>query len=165
MNARFVKLILGFFIVLGTSLSVTAKPAKSHDPILGDWQTFDDKTNAKRTIIRMYHNKKNNTYYGQIIKRFKNIPGMTQSDTCVNCPKPFTKKPIKGMVVLWNLKKQPNASRGATVYTGGHAIDPESGKMYRVKARVSKSGKTLVGIGYIDGLSVFSRKQRWIKDK
>lgn len=134
------------------------------DPIIGDWQTFDDKTQAKRTIIRMYHNKKNNTYYGKIIKRFKNIPGMTQSDTCVDCPKPFTNKPITGMVVLWNLKKDTKKTRSSTYYTGGHAIDPESGKMYRIKARVSKSGKVLVGTGYIDGLSMLSRKQRWIKN-
>lgn len=160
MRNTFMTIFLGMYMVAGCHIA----HAESN-PILGDWQTFDDKTQAKRTIVRISYNKKKDTYYGRIIKRYKNIPGMTQSDTCVNCPKPFTNKPINGMVVLWNLKEQPNKSRGSTKYTGGHAIDPESGKMYRIKAKVSASGRTLTGIGYIDGLPMFSRKQRWIKNK
>lgn len=162
MSYRAIKCFCSLILMVGLTSTSHAKPAVSTDPILGEWQTFDDKTQAKRTIVRMAYNPKSKTYYGRIIKRFKNIPGMTQSDTCVDCPKPFTDKPITGMIVLWNLKKE--VSRGSIQYKGGHAIDPESGKMYRVNAKVSRSGKTLIGTGYIDGLPMLKRKQRWIKN-
>lgn len=154
-----------YILMFVLSTSTYAKPIDAKHPIVGNWQTFDDKTNAKRTIVHIAYSEKKKSYYARIIKRFKNIAGMTQSDTCVDCPAPFTNVPILNMVAFWNLKEHKKLSSGAITYNDGYGIDPETGKRYSIKVKLSASGDTLMGVAYIKGLPLLSRKQYWIRDK
>lgn len=136
--------------------------AKEANDILGIWQSFDDKTGAKKGQVKISYNKKTNSYIGRIIK-VTPAKGYTPKTHCQNCPKPFTNQKIEGMLVFWNLKleKRGNKVKG---YDQGYLIDPLSGKIYRFKAAVSRNKKILQGRAYI-GTALMGRSQTWVRVK
>lgn len=142
-------LFIGLVLALACSISSIALAAD----ITGSWRTIDDKTGAAKSIITI-EKTANGTYSGTIVKILPRA-GYTPKKYCVNCPAPFTDKPIEGLNVLWGLVQD---SDGA--YDNGKIIDPLSGKIYRAKATLGSEGKTLTVRGYI-GVSMFGRSQVW----
>lgn len=134
-------LIYAFFgLIFSTLLSISASAAKPKaDAIIGKWKVFSHINGKLVATIEMKKNPKNNTYYARIVSQTKTHTDYTK--ICNNCPKPFTKKPVIGMTMLWNLKaKNPNKAE----YTGGYGIDPWKGKMFQGSAKVTgKNGKLL----------------------
>jgi uncharacterized protein (DUF2147 family) len=49
-------------------------------------------------------------------------------------------------------------------YQGGEILDPENGKVYRVKMNLQDRGRTLHVRGFI-GFSLFGRTQIWIREE
>lgn len=125
--------------------------------ITGIWRHIDDQTGASKALIEI-RKESNGSYTGKIIK-ITPLPGYTPKETCVNCPAPYTNKPILGMDVLRGLKfdKENN-------YKDGKIIDPLSGKTYSMKAKLNALGNRLQMRGYI-GVSALGRSQTWIRDK
>lgn len=124
--------------------------------ITGIWKNIDDKTGSSKAVLEV-RKESNGTYTGKIIK-VTPLPGYTPKETCVNCPAPYTNKPILGMDVLKNLKQT-----GEENYSGGKIIDPLSGKIYSMKAKLSANGNRLSLRGYI-GVSALGRSQIWIRE-
>lgn len=143
-------------------LSAFQVSAAGTDPLVGDWQAYDEKTGMKRSIVRIKQDKKNGTFSGRVIKRF-DIPGANNNKTCTKCPKPFTNQNVVGMTVIWNLKKSESESGTRYPYQGGYVIDPSNGKVYGMKLKVSRNGNTLKGLGYILGMESLNRRQTWIR--
>lgn len=140
--------------------------ADASDPVVGKWQTFDDRTGAKRAIIQISYNAKKDTYYGKIIKRnylSNDGSGIKSYDRCNNCPKPFTNKKVDDLVVLWNLKKSNTTSKFP--YKGGYILDPTRGRIYHLQGEVSKSGNALKGRASLLGAKGIGRKQTWMRVK
>lgn len=149
-----------------TGLLSMISHAGASDPIVGKWQTFDDRTGAKRAIIKIAYNAKKGTYYGNIVKRnhaATDASGLKVFDTCKKCPAPFTNKKIDGMVVLWNLKKNTGKDASKFPYKGGYILDPTRGRIYNLQGEVSKSGKALKGRASLIGAKGIGRKQTWMK--
>ncbi|OTG89884.1 DUF2147 domain-containing protein [Acinetobacter sp. ANC 3832] len=124
--------------------------------ISGTWKNIDDKTGASKALIEI-RKEANGTYTGKIIKVTPR-PGYTPKEVCIDCPAPYTNKPILGMDVLKGLTFVQNDE-----YTGGKIIDPLTGKIYSMKAKLSASGKRLTMRGYV-GISALGRSQTWIRD-
>ncbi|MCU4414141.1 DUF2147 domain-containing protein [Acinetobacter sp. WU_MDCI_Axc73] len=125
--------------------------------ISGIWQNIDDKTGSSKAVIEI-RKETDGTYTGKIIKVTPR-PGYIPKETCVNCPPPYTNKPILGMDVLKGLKHDENLD-----YKGGKIIDPLSGKIYSMKAKLSSNGKRLQLRGYV-GVSALGRTQIWIRQE
>lgn len=125
--------------------------------ISGIWQNIDDKTGSSKALIEI-RKESNGSYTGKIIKVTPR-PGYTPKEICVNCPSPYTNKPILGMDVLTGLQHDENLD-----YKGGKIIDPLSGKIYSMKAKLSPNGKRLQLRGYI-GVSALGRTQIWIRQE
>lgn len=123
--------------------SVFANPA-------GTWTTIDDKTGKKRAVVNI--SVSGNTMSGTIMKVFPQ-PGDT--GICSNCPGNFKDKKIQGLQFLWGLKKDSD-----TEWSGGHILDPKTGKIYR--AKISQKGNKLYVRGYI-GVSLLGRTQVWVR--
>uniref|UniRef100_UPI00125070A2 DUF2147 domain-containing protein n=1 Tax=Acinetobacter ursingii TaxID=108980 RepID=UPI00125070A2 len=70
--------------------------------ISGIWQNIDDKTGSSKALIEIRKDS-NGAYIGKIIKVTPR-PGYTPKETCVNCPPPYTNKPILGLDVLTGLQ-------------------------------------------------------------
>ena len=124
------------------------------EDIIGLWQSIDDKTSAPKGLVEI--RKENDTYVGKIIKVTPRA-GYTPKETCVNCPPPYTNKPIIGLDVVTGLKSTDGLN-----YTSGRILDPNTGKLYSLKAKLSSNGKRLHLRGYL-GISALGRNQIWIR--
>ena len=124
------------------------------EDITGLWQTIDDKTGAPKGLVEI--RKENDTYVGKIVKVTPRA-GYTPKETCVDCPPPYTNKPIIGLDVVTGLKSTDGLN-----YTSGRILDPNTGKLYSMKAKLSSNGKRLHLRGYL-GISALGRNQIWIR--
>lgn len=137
-------------------LSVMSSLSFAED-ITGMWQSIDDKTGAPKALVEI-RKEANGTYAGKIVKITPRA-GYTPKETCVDCPAPYTNKPILGLDVMTGLKQGEGLN-----YVNGRILDPNSGKVYSMKAKLSSNGKRLHLRGYV-GVSVLGRNQIWIRDE
>ena len=124
--------------------------------ITGTWKNIDDKTGSSKAVLEI-RQESNGTFTAKVIK-ITPRPGYTPKESCVNCPAPYTNKPILGMDVLTGLKYVEGLN-----FSGGKIIDPLSGNIYSMKAKLSPNGKRLNLRGYV-GISALGRSQTWIKN-
>ena len=125
------------------------------EDIIGLWQSIDDKTGAPKALVEI-RKEADNTYAGKVVKLTPRA-GYTPKETCVNCPPPYTNKPIIGLDVVTGLKSTDGLN-----YTSGRILDPNTGKLYSMKAKLSSNGKRLHLRGYL-GVSALGRNQIWIR--
>lgn len=131
--------------------------AKNPDDIIGKWKVISHLDGSEKAIVRISRNKKNNTYYARILKQ------SDKKQTCFKCPKPFTNKPIKGMIMVWNAK--PTA-KNPHLYKGGYGINPWNGRMFQGEFRLSGSrGNVLKLKGFPLETTVVSRSFVWLRVK
>lgn len=125
------------------------------EDIIGLWQSIDDKTGAPKALVEI-RKEADNTYAGKVVKLTPRA-GYTPKETCVDCPAPYTNKPIIGLDVVTGLKSTDGLN-----YTSGRILDPNTGKLYSLKAKLSSNGKRLHLRGYL-GVSALGRNQIWIR--
>ena len=135
--------------------SVLSSLAFAED-ITGLWQTIDDKTGAPKGQVEI-RKEANGTFVGKVTKITPRT-GYTPKEICVDCPAPYTNKPILGMDVLTGLKQGQGSN-----YVNGRILDPNPGKIYSMQAKLSANGKRLHLRGYV-GVSVLGRNQIWIRE-
>ena len=125
------------------------------EDITGLWQSIDDKTGAPKALVEI-RKEADNTYAGKVVKLTPRA-GYTPKEICVDCPAPYTNKPIIGLDVVTGLKSTDGLN-----YTSGRILDPNTGKLYSMKAKLSSNGKRLHLRGYL-GISALGRNQIWIR--
>ncbi len=118
----------------------------SAQTILGQWETYDDKTNEKKGLIEIFEN--NGEYSGKIIASYVGPNDVI----CENCKGDKKNQPVIGMQIIEGLEKDGNS------YEGGTILDPESGKIY--KCYLELEGEKLKVRGYI-GFALLGRTQYW----
>jgi uncharacterized protein (DUF2147 family) len=127
------------------------------EDITGMWQSIDDKTGAPKALVEI-RQEANGTYAGKVVKITPRA-GYTPKEICVGCPAPYTNKPILGLDVMTGLKHGEGIN-----YVNGRILDPNTGKVYSMKAKLSSNGKRLHLRGYL-GVSALGRNQIWIRDE
>jgi len=132
-------------------LLITLSFVTQSQTITGQWETFDDETLEKKAVIEIY--KTNNLYFARIIKSYVS----ENNANCNKCKGKNKGKPIIGLVIIENLKK--NGSE----YDGGTILDPENGKTYKCYLELITENKLKVR-GYL-GFSLFGRTQYWKRKK
>ncbi len=116
----------------------------------GTWTTIDDKTGAKRAVVKL--TVSGGTLNGYIVKVY---PQAGDTGICSKCPGAFKGKKIQGIGFVWGLKDEGNG-----VWGGGSILDPKSGKVY--KAKMTLQGNKLYVRGYV-GVSMLGRTQTWVR--
>lgn len=141
------KISLTFLAVVFAMFSVVAQ-----DNVLGKWKTIDDETGEAKSIVSIY--EKGGKLYGKIDE----ILNSDRRDAvCDKCSGDLKNKPILGMVILKDLKKDGSS------YSGGTILDPQKGKSY--KCTISLENPDLLKVrGYI-GFSLIGRSQYWHRVK
>ena len=94
---------------------------------------------------------KNDTYFGKVVEIFNKNK---RDAVCEKCPEPDKNKPVLGLVIIKNLKKN------GTIFENGTITDPENGKTYSCSITPSKN--KLKVRGFL-GFSMFGRTQIWEK--
>lgn len=117
--------------------------------IVGQWETYDDETKEKKAVIEVYQT--NNRYFAKIVKSFIG----EKNAICETCKGTKKDKPIIGLVIIENIKKDGNE------FNGGSILDPENGKIYKCSLKLIHINKLKVR-GYL-GFSLFGRTQYWIR--
>ena len=118
--------------------------------VLGKWKTVDEHTHEIRSIIELVEMGGNVS--GRIIKLFPS-PGDDPDPICDKCDlsDPRHNQKVLGMEIVRGLKAHGKE------YSGGEILDPEEGKVYKVKMWVE--GKELKVRGY---WGLFHRTQTWL---
>jgi|TARA_Y100000816_G_C26063180_1_gene558507 uncharacterized protein (DUF2147 family) len=147
-------LMMGKQLIGALLLSAISSFSFAED-ITGTWQSIDDKTGAPKALIEI-RKETNGSYAGKIVKITPRA-GYTPKEICVDCPAPYTNKPILGLDVVTGLKHSEGLN-----YSNGRILDPNTGKVYSMKAKLSSNGKRLHLRGYL-GVSALGRNQIWIR--
>ncbi|MBF4521054.1 MULTISPECIES: DUF2147 domain-containing protein [Acinetobacter] len=142
-------LLIGAFASLMFSGSLFAAD------LTGTWQSIDDKTGSPKALIEITK-AENGTFTGKIVKVTPRA-GYTPKTICVDCPAPYTNKPLVGLEIIKGLQHVDNNN-----YANGRILDPLAGKMYSLKGRLAANGKRLTLRGYV-GISAIGRTQTWIR--
>lgn len=144
-----------------TNTNNTTKPQIAIDqavnPVDGIYRSVDDKTGFSRGLTDVH--MKNGELVGFIIKAIPR-PGYTPKTHCTGCPAPYTNLPIEGLQVISGMK--PVAGK-PDEFTGGHVLDPVSGKLYKGVIKLSADRRKLKIRGYI-GLPIMGRTQWWLRE-
>lgn len=131
---------------LYTLYLITACIVSHGQSITGKWETFDDET---KVIIEIF--KKDNSFFAKIVDSYVSDKN-TVCETCVGKNKG---KPIIGLIIIENIKKDGDTFNGGTI------MDPENGKTYSCYLELINKN-TLKVRGYL-GFSLFGRTQYWIR--
>ncbi len=134
---------------------LVAVPARAQDDAsstpVGRWQTIDDKTKKPKSIVAIWEED------GKLKGRIEELldPDRPEPDpVCKKCEGEKKDQPIRGMTILWGVKKSGDT------WSGGRILDPNNGKVYRVNLTPTDGGKKLMVRGYL-GIALIGRTQEW----
>ena len=139
------------FAALGLTLLACA--AQAQNTPAGVWKTIDDETKTEKSLIRLSES-------GGVVsgKLEKFLDPATKADlVCDKCADDRKDKPIMGMTLVRNAKQ---AADDKSVWEGGDILDPNNGKVYKLRLKPLDGGKTMEVRGYI---GPFFRNQTWIR--
>ncbi len=126
------------------------------DPVLGLWQTTDEKTNAPAAVVKL--EVVDDILRGTVVKIFQQ-PGVPADPVCKLCADERHDKPILGMIILSGLKRT-----AAGKWSGGEILDPKIGKVYKVKLSAAENGKTMEVLGYV-GVPLMGKTRIWQREQ
>ena len=134
-------------------LAAAWAPAWAQSTPTGVWKTIDDATGKEKSLVRIVET--GGVYSGKIEKLLD--PSSPQDATCKDCKDDRKDKPVLGMTIIRNVKAHADDK---TLFDGGDILDPNNGKVYRVRLRPFDDGKKLEVRGY---LGPFYRNQTWLR--
>ncbi len=120
--------------------------------IFGKWNNPDEETGKVNSVIEIY--EKDNKAFAKIIEITNDAK---KDDVCTECTGKNKDKPILGMEILTNLKKDGDE------WSGGKILDPKNGKIYKCYIELEGPDKLKIR-GYI-GFSLIGRTKYWFRKK
>jgi uncharacterized protein (DUF2147 family) len=130
----------------------SAAQAQQASPV-GLWKTIDDATKKEKSLVRIVESA--GAFSGKIEKLLD--PTAKQDAVCDKCTDERKDKPILGMTIITGVKQS-----AADLWDGGHILDPNDGKVYKVRLMPADGGKKLDVRGYI-GAPMLGRTQTWLR--
>lgn len=117
---------------------------------VGTWTTIDDSTHKPKSIVQI--SEDNGKLQGKVVEVLQSDQG--PHPICKKCDGDRKDQPVVGMTIMWDVVKDGDA------WDGGHILDPNTGKTYKVKLAVMDNGQKLDVHGYI-GFALLGRSQIW----
>jgi len=121
----------------------------------GLWRTIDDSSKKDKSLVRIV--EANGVYTGKVETIVD--PDSPKDAVCKDCSDERKDKPVVGMTIIRNVKASADDKN---VFEGGDILDPNNGKVYRVKLKLIDNGSKLDVRGYI-GTPMLGRTQTWIR--
>lgn len=134
-------------------LAAAAGSAMAQDPPAGLWKTIDDATKAEKSLVRV--TEAGGVYTGKVEK----ILTDKTDAKCDKCSDERKDQPVQGMTILRNIKQDADDK---ALWVGGDILDPNDGKVYKVRLKPVDGGKKMEVRGYI-GTPLLGRTQTWIR--
>ena len=142
-------------IALALALAPAAGTVFAQVTPVGLWKTIDDKTGKERSHVRITESA--GVLSGRVEKRLD--PNAKPEDVCDKCSDDRKGQTLQGLEIIRSVKKSEGE---ADLWDGGTVLDPEEGKIYKVRLKPVDGGKKLELRGYI-GLPLLGRTQTWIR--
>jgi len=120
----------------------------------GYWQSFDDTGRVPQAVVHIEAER--GRLVGRIIKVLD--PRADPHETCNRCTGEWKDKPLVGLEIITGVDVV--ARDGA--WGAGQILDPEDGRLYRVRLELDGSGDSLLVRGY---WGPFWRTQKWTRLK
>jgi uncharacterized protein (DUF2147 family) len=135
-----------------TLLLAVASFAQAQSTPAGLWKTIDDDGKTEKSLVRIVEAG------GVFSARVEKILNPAHLDArCDKCADERKDQPVLGLTIINGVK----ASAGdAGLWDGGTILDPNEGKVYKVRLKPVDGGKALEVRGYI-GLPLLGRTQVW----
>lgn len=119
---------------------------------VGLWKTIDDETKQEKSWVRVVDSG------GTLSGKVEKIADPAKQDSkCDKCTDERKDKPVLGMLIVRNVKQSADDKE---VWDGGDILDPNNGKVYRLRLKPIDGGKVLEVRGYI---GPFFRNQTWLR--
>jgi len=151
MKNPLVSALLNVLLVAGTLWDSTAHATNDGKTPVGLWVTVDDKTGARRSQVRINESK------GVLSGRIEQIlEADKRNANCVKCSGFRRNQPVLGMTIIEGVRRND----GEGYWEHGSILDPNDGKVYRVRLTPKNDGRTLEVRGF---LGPFYRNQYWIR--
>lgn len=129
-------------------LGLVAGSAQAQLSPVGVWKTIDDETKQPKALVRI--TEANGVVSGKIDKL---LAADAKPDAkCDKCTDDRKDKPIIGMEIIRDVKKDDE------VWGGGTILDSAKGKVYKTRLKPVDGGKKMEVRGYI---GFFYRTQVW----
>ncbi len=136
-----------------TLLALAAGTALAQATPVGLWKTIDDETKTEKSYVRI--TEAGGALTGKIEKL---VDPAKQDSKCEKCTDERKDKPVLGMTIIRNAK----ADAAKAVWEGGEILDPNDGKVYKLRLTPADGGKKLDVRGFI-GFALLGRTQTWIR--
>lgn len=133
-------------------MAVSALALAQTTPV-GTWTTIDDQTGKPKSVVEIYE-ARDGSLAGRVTEVLSSDRG--PDPLCDKCSGDRRNKPVKGMVILWGIRKIGDT------WEGGKILDPATGKIYSVKVRPAGGGSRLDVRGFL-GFSLLGRSQTWVR--
>jgi uncharacterized protein (DUF2147 family) len=138
-------------LVAGCTLALGAGAALAQATPVGLWKTIDDETKKEKSLVRIADS--GGTLTGTVEKL---LDPAKQNSVCDKCTDARKDKPVLGMTIVQGAKR----SADGDTWEGGEILDPNNGKLYKLRLKPTDGGKTLEVRGYI---GPFYRNQTWLR--
>lgn len=122
---------------------------------VGVWKTIDDQSGQEKSLIRIADNA--GVLSGRIEKLLD--PATRPDAVCEKCSDARKDQPILGMTVIRNVRQD---AADKALWDGGDILDPNDGKVYKVRLKPIDGGSRLEVRGYI-GMPLLGRTQTWTR--
>jgi uncharacterized protein (DUF2147 family) len=120
---------------------------------VGLWRTIDDETKTEKSLVRI--TEAGGVMTGKVEKIADPAKANANCDKCTDERKD---KPVLGMTILRGVK--PSSEAGT--WEGGDILDPNNGKIYKVRMKPVDGGKQMEVRGFI-GVALLGRTQTWVR--
>ena len=138
-------------LTVATALCAVAGFAFAQASPAGLWKTIDDETGKEKSFVRIVES-------GSVLsgKVERIVDPAKQEQVCDACSDARKGQRVLGMTILEGVRKAADDG----VWDGGTILDPNNGKVYKVKLTPRDGGKSLDVRGFI-GFSLLGRTQTW----
>jgi uncharacterized protein (DUF2147 family) len=140
-------------IITAALLAIAAGAAMAQATPAGLWKTIDDETKAEKSLVRIVE------IAGVFTGRIEKILSDKPDAKCNECSDERKDQPVQGMTIIRNVRP---AGDDKGLWDGGDILDPNNGKVYRVRLKPVDGGKKLEVRGYI-GAPLLGRTQTWLR--
>jgi uncharacterized protein (DUF2147 family) len=135
-------------------LGLSAATAFAQMTPVGLWKTISDKDGSVTSEVRIV--EKDGVLSGKIER---NLGAKAKpDDRCTACKDDRKDQLITGLEIVRGAKKVD----GKDVWEGGTVVDPDEGKIYKLKMTPIEGGKKLEFRGFI-GFALLGRTQVWVR--
>ena len=139
-------------LLVGVAAALPSLTQAQTTPV-GLWKTIDDDTKAEKSLWRITESG------GAIVGRIEKLLDPTKQDAkCDKCSDARKDQPVAGMTIINGVKPIDDKS----MWEGGEILDPNNGKLYKVRIKPVDGGRKLEVRGYI-GAPMLGRTQTWIR--